>query len=338
MKTRGHSRQLPLLLTVTALIFAACGKSDAPATPPAPEPTAAKTQRLKPTEPTEPETGAEETEAPSGETEVADTEEVKALPVRAPDEEKAQKRTDKMDPEQPAGRFILQWRKPKQRKIRELARIIADSDLFPELTGALNDVFIIPVDVRIKFENCDEVNAFYDSETHTISICWELIEDTANNFSRENADADVALASAMNSVLFIFFHELGHALIHILDLPITGREEDAVDQLATWLLLVTDNQEGGLMALDGAASFRHDAEAEAESEEKQATWDEHSLNEQRYFNITCWVYGSNPEGLAQLTASDDGPLPDERAEQCADEWSRISSAWERILAEHIVTD
>ena len=36
---------------------------------------------------------------------------------------------------------------------------------------------------------------------------------------------------------FVFLHELGHALIHELALPITGREEDVADQLAVASLL-----------------------------------------------------------------------------------------------------
>ena len=37
--------------------------------------------------------------------------------------------------------------------------------------------------------------------------------------------------------LGIFFHELGHGLIDMLQLPVTGREEDVVDEFATMLLL-----------------------------------------------------------------------------------------------------
>ena len=49
-------------------------------------------------------------------------------------------------------------------------------------------------------------------------------------------------------------HELGHALIHVLDLPTTGREEDAVDQLSTYILAY--GSEGGESpTLDPALAF-----------------------------------------------------------------------------------
>ena len=54
------------------------------------------------------------------------------------------------------------------------------------------------------------------------------------------AERDEAVAGAF---IFVFFHELGHALIDVYELPITGREEDAVDQLSTWIL--TDGTDDG---------------------------------------------------------------------------------------------
>jgi Zn-dependent peptidase ImmA (M78 family) len=38
-------------------------------------------------------------------------------------------------------------------------------------------------------------------------------------------------------VSLVFLHELGHALLDVLQIPILGREEDASDQLATYMLL-----------------------------------------------------------------------------------------------------
>lgn len=40
----------------------------------------------------------------------------------------------------------------------------------------------------------------------------------------------------------MLFHELGHAFISLYDLPITGREEDAVDQFAAILLAMGDEK------------------------------------------------------------------------------------------------
>jgi hypothetical protein len=41
----------------------------------------------------------------------------------------------------------------------------------------------------------------------------------------------------LGNTVFTLHHELGHALIDQLDLPVLGREEDAVDHLATIMML-----------------------------------------------------------------------------------------------------
>jgi hypothetical protein len=237
------------------------------------------------------------------------------------------------------GRFVLKWNEPKQPELRPLATAVAEAKLFDELMAALNETFRLPADIAVSFENCDDINAFYDPETRTISMCWELIEDIHANFSHDHGDdAEQVLVGTMNATVFTFFHELGHALIDVLDLPVTGKEEDVVDQLATWIALAEGGDDGVRMALDGATSFAHDADAEHEEGDEPITWGEHGLSEQRFYNIVCWIYGHAPDAMNDLRASRKGPLPDERADICEDEWKRLDSAWERLLAEHVVPD
>lgn len=73
-------------------------------------------------------------------------------------------------------------------------------------------------------------------------------------------------------------------------LPAVGREEDAADQLAALILIKSGDDGVGVAAL-GAQLFR----VLALSGEKTPFFDEHSLYAQRYYNVMCLVYGSNPE-------------------------------------------
>ena len=72
------------------------------------------------------------------------------------------------------------------------------------------------------------------------------------------------------------------------------------------------------------------AEEEADHE---TLADEHSLNQQRYFNMVCWVYGSNPDDNEELL--EDRELPEARAEQCPDEYALINRSWSSLLANHL---
>ena len=72
---------------------------------------------------------------------------------------------------------------------------------------------------------------------------------------------------------------------------------------------------------------------EAEETDQETLADEHSLNQQRYFNMVCWVYGSNPDDNEDLL--EDWELPEARAEQCPDEYALINRSWSSLLAEHL---
>jgi hypothetical protein len=56
---------------------------------------------------------------------------------------------------------------------------------------------------------------------------------------------------------------------------------------------------------------------------------EHSLSEQRFYNVMCFMYGSNPQGYAELVS--EGTLPESRAARCEEEYRTLNRDWERLL-------
>jgi hypothetical protein len=304
---------------VAAWVMTACGRSSEPApspAPPAPPVAAAPAPGTAPTPAAAPPDSAQ----PPTKTDEDTTTAAVAADVENP------------APKVSKGRIKLHHSKPKKESLRELADELQKSRLFADIMGELEKLLVLPQDLSVHFEDCGEINAFYDPEKKRISMCWELLEYTAEQFSKDGANDEEAAAGFVSATIFTFFHELGHALVDLLDLPITGKEEDVVDQLATWIL-VAGGEEGALMAIDGAVSFVSDDSDGGD--EEPVTWGEHSLDQQRFYNIVCWVYGSDPTKFAELTESRDGPLPNERAEICPDEWARMSKAWERLLADHV---
>lgn len=212
------------------------------------------------------------------------------------------------------------------------------------LIARLDAALRLPLDITVTFEVCGEVNAYYDPESRRVVLCDELLSGLATTLAAPGADPRMVASAATGATVFFLLHELGHALIHTLDLPAVGREEDAVDQLAT-VLLVRELGVGGIeTALDGALGLAEldAAEAdvlaaepgEAEGSPEPVYWDEHSFGEQRFYDIVCLVYGSNPDGHADLVGQD--YLPPERADICPDEWDVVSRAWERLLAPYRV--
>ena len=149
------------------------------------------------------------------------------------------------------------------------------------------------------------------------------------------AECQTSNEEAKNATAFFFYHELGHALIHVLDLPTTGREEDAVDQLSTYIL-AHESEDGDVPTLDAALAFLAWSEEAQESEAKPAFWGEHSLNEQRFFNLVCWVYGQDPGRFQNLVQ--EGHLPEAQADRCPREWEQIDKSWTALLEPHLAGD
>ncbi len=212
----------------------------------------------------------------------------------------------------------------------ELADGMREAKVLEGLAEELNSLVALPGDVDLALEDCGEANAYYDEQTSKVAVCYELIELFAELFDKRFDVENEAVEATVGATLFTLFHEVGHALVHELELPVTGKEEDAVDQLAA-LVLIAGGDEGRLMALDGAESFLLGQEADGFAD--LPFWDTHSLDEQRFYNIACLVYGADPDNHRELVKS--GDLPEERAEGCAQEFEQIDGAWDKILEPHL---
>jgi hypothetical protein len=227
------------------------------------------------------------------------------------------------------GDFVVQYGETTNEDYLELEAAFQETRLLEDTVEELNGAFALPADVPVVMQECGEVNAFWDPEAGEISLCYELVEHYFEIFladAETEEEQEEAGVSAASATIFTLFHEMGHALISIYDLPVTGREEDAVDQLAT-LTLLEGGEEGEDAAIDGANSFVGEEEAEIDD---LAFWDEHSLDDQRFYNILCWIYGKDPEGYQYLV---DGEfLPADRAERCPAEYARMARSWAALLA------
>nr|WP_298144852.1 DUF4344 domain-containing metallopeptidase [uncultured Pseudomonas sp.] len=127
---------------------------------------------------------------------------------------------------------------------------------------------------------------------------------------------------------FTLLHEMGHLLISELQLPVLGREEDAADQLGFMgLFLLHDRQHDDdfyTKLLDVADYWRLEWQRNKPEQEQVREWDSHSLDAQRFFNLACLAYGSDPKHLEWIITQTG--LPDERAFYCQDEYLQAQYA------------
>ena len=134
------------------------------------------------------------------------------------------------------------------------------------------------------------------------------------------------------NMLATLYHELGHALIDLQQMPIFGQEEDAADVLSVLLINAFYEEEDAVaLAYDTAFGFLgEDEHAKAEGY-APAWWDVHGPNLQRYYNLVCLFYGAAPEEREDV-ARELG-LPDDRAASCPDEFALADASWSSVLDE-----
>lgn len=229
------------------------------------------------------------------------------------------------------GNFKLRYQaRRNMRPGGESPAVLSNKQTLEELIGRLNERVALPWDMTVSFEDCDSPNAYYEHETRQLTMCYQLMDEYYNLFSQKIKDQKKLDEAVRGAVAATFFHELGHGLIDAWQLPITGKEEDAVDQLST-IVLIEKAKEGEQLALNGAVSFK--LYADQDKYLKKIYWDEHSLDEQRFYDTICLIYGHDPEKYDYLVK--DGTLPEERAVLCREDYPKISKSWKQLLSPYI---
>lgn len=226
---------------------------------------------------------------------------------------------------QDKGDFLVVHTSVKDMKYQEMDASIKQQKILENAAANLNKALILPNDITLTSLECGQPNAFYSPDKKAIFICYELMELFYEVFKREGVADDEANKRMFHAIQFVFLHELGHALVDSYKLGVTGKEEDAVDQLATYVS-IEEVQNGEDNALNGALTFM--LLSKDQDANKMPFYDEHSMGPQRFYNILCWLYGHDPQKYANLVPKS---LPEERAVRCSDEYTKFTRYWKKEL-------
>ncbi|MDO8188898.1 DUF4344 domain-containing metallopeptidase [Conexibacter sp. JD483] len=221
---------------------------------------------------------------------------------------------------------------------KQAAQALKRSGAMQRLVKLVNKRYVLPREIPVLFgDELDQGPAYFpnvklNDGTRLSFINFPgsflTLEIAALGKELEGTNAGITPTQAMiYANEFVVAHEIGHALVDQLDIPVTGREEDAVDGFAAFLLNKSPNF-GPRSAFTAALLF--DAIANSRDLQEGDFADEHSLPEQRVYQFLCWTYGSDPKNFKVLIGEDG--LPKERAGRCVDEWKQVNRSWGRLLA------
>jgi hypothetical protein len=183
----------------------------------------------------------------------------------------------------------------------------------------------LPRQLEIKTSQCGTANAWYEPHGGVI-ICYEFIDWMERLAPVDNLPTGMTRQDAVvGPFIQVVFHELGHAVFDILQVPIFGREEDAADQFAGFIMLQF-GKDVARRTLPGAAYFWQAGSTDWSMVDFA---DVHGNPVQRSYNYLCMAYGAFPDEFQDIV--DNGLLPKSRAVHCPHEFQVLTSTFAKTI-------
>lgn len=225
------------------------------------------------------------------------------------------------------GDFAVQHVDVQNQRYSELDRQVKQEKLLERAADKLNRNLMLPYDITLRTKDCGEINAFYNPNDRSVTVCYELMEHFYKIFKSTGKSDQAAYDKMFDAVRFAFLHELGHALMDAYKLPVIGNEEDAADRCSSYICLTELGDEGVRAVLAAADAFA--IESKDRSPNSRSMADEHLLQEQRFYNTLCMIYGSDTNKYNYIVQ--DQYLPKERAVRCPGEFERTVQSWSSLF-------
>jgi hypothetical protein len=135
------------------------------------------------------------------------------------------------------------------------------------------------------------------------------------------------------NMLFVLLHEIGHTAISQMRLPVLGRPEDAADSFAAVGLIRIGSEFSHRVLAEAAKGWFLADRRDERTGDTVAFYDEHGLNQQRAYQIVCFMVGSDENKFKDVAA--ETKLPKGRQESCAGDFSNAAYSWDLVLTPHV---
>lgn len=226
-------------------------------------------------------------------------------------------------------RVIIDYIDPRLQRSQATMERLKKRQVLEDLSMFLSPLKL-PRLLRVRTKSCGQVNAFYVPAEWAINLCYEYYENleaiAPNKTTPQGYTRDEVIVGGFIDAIF---HELGHALFDMLNIPVFGREEDAADQLSAFLMLQFGKDVARTTIRGAAFTYLNSKNPRTRTEFA----DEHGAPAQRFFNYICLAYGGEPEAFKEYI--DQGVLPKARAEFCTREYHQVRRAFAKTIFPYI---
>jgi hypothetical protein len=251
------------------------------------------------------------------------------------------------------GRIRIEYDAPKNPEHQKLYERLRQNKVLETIQDILSPFRLPNPGLLIKTLGCDGmISSWYNRNDPgdsgpTVHMCYELLDNIIKITTDENVRPNVTRHDAIvGQFLFWTLHETGHAAFDIFQAPLFGREEDAADQFAAFIMLHFGRDQARRW-IEGAAYTSDEFMADVPWGKNYASV--HGLPQQRFYNLVCLAYGADPVTFADVTENvtsmmarkgmlpkaQQGVLPKQRAENCAYEFQSFEHAFGTQIRPHL---
>ncbi len=188
----------------------------------------------------------------------------------------------------------------------------------------------LPRKLKVQLRGCrGSVNAWYSN--YEVTLCYEYVSWIEDLAPKENTPEVTREDAIVGPFIQVVLHEVSHAVFDILQIPLFGREEDAADQLAAFIMLQFGKDVARRTLTGTAHLYRRDAQANAPTDDDFS--DVHGTAAQRFYNTLCIAYGGDPNTFNDFVQNK--ILPKFRADVCAREYRQVLYAFRKLIVPYV---
>jgi hypothetical protein len=229
-------------------------------------------------------------------------------------------------------RIDIAYVKPKSAGNEPAYKLLAEHQVLEKIRELLSPLRL-PHRILLQTRDCDGISNAWSNED-SVTVCYEYVNDIWKNAPAQTTPTGIApIDTLIGPLLDVFLHEAAHAIFASLQTPLLGREEDAADQFSAYMMLKFDKDEARRLILGSAYQYKGDMASPTITIKQQNFADEHGTPAQRFFNLLCTAYGSDPKLFADVVEK--GFLPEERAVGCEREYVQLSRAFTTLIGPHV---
>ena len=222
----------------------------------------------------------------------------------------------------------LEWL-PAEPDNRAIKTQLESSTALQEAVALINQNWQLEDDIVLRMGG--EEDPYYDPETSTIYFSYYFADEIAQRYQQAKGKPTSQDLNrfVISGVVHTLFHEYAHVLVDYLSLPVLGREEDAADSFASYVLLTMMNN-GEQILRDGAELFYLES-LDPDPFDAAMLSDSHSLSIQRFYMGICHLYASNEDANQNLIKEHD--FDEEWVNTCLMDYDIIIASWQVLLGQ-----